>query len=57
LGLNEGAVTFNLFIAAEVLSTAGGFDGLPLNGGMAWMNRFDRFAGGSDLVGGFAVAE
>jgi len=55
--LNEGAVTFNLFIAAEVLSTAGGFDGLPLNGGMAWMNRFDHFTGGSDLVGGFAVTE
>ena len=55
--MNEGAVTFNLFIAAEVLSTAGGFEDLPLNGGMAWMNRFDRFDEGSDLSGGFAVAD
>ena len=57
LGLNEGAVTFNLFTAAEALSVGGVFETLPLNGGMAWMNRFDRLAGASDLTGGFMLAD
>jgi len=57
LGLNEGAVTFNLFITVEALSAGVGFEGLPLKGGMAWMNRFDRLDGGSDLGRGFAVED
>ena len=55
--MNEDALTFNRLTAAEVFaSTGGGFEGLPLKGGIAWMNRFDRLAGGSDLMGGFVAA-
>jgi len=56
--LNEGAIAFNLFAAVDAVPSAGGgFEALPLKGGMAWMNRFDRLAGASDLTGGFVVVD
>lgn len=55
--MNEDALTFNRLTAAEAFpSTGGGFEGLPLKGGIAWMNRFDRLIGASDLTGGFMAA-
>jgi len=54
--LNEDALTFNLLTAAVFPSAGGGFEGLPLKGGMAWMNKPDRLIETSDLTGGFAAA-
>jgi hypothetical protein len=49
--LNEDEVAFNLLTAAEVFpSEGGGFEDLPLKGGMAWMTKFDRLTGDSDLT-------
>lgn len=57
LGLNDDALTFNRLTAAEVFpSPGGGLEGLPLKGGMAWINRPVRLVGASDLTSGF-VAE
>ena len=53
LGLNEDALTFNLLTAAEEFPSAGcGPEGLPLNGGIAWMNIFGRLIGASGLAAG-----
>ena len=54
--MNDDAFTFNRLTAADAFPSAGGgFEGLPLKGGIAWMNRFDRLIGASDLVSGFVV--
>lgn len=57
LGLNDDAFTFNRLTAAEVFPSPGGeLEGLPLKGGMAWINKPDRLVGASDLASGFVAA-
>jgi hypothetical protein len=48
---------FNWLTAAEAFPSAGvGFEGLPLERGIAWMNRLVRLVGTLDLMGGFVTA-